>query len=106
MSKKIRSVSITHLGYKIGITKQFGILCATRTHETIGITNQSTRIHGHGCNYKNFSECHPKPFNGKKDAIATLQWITSMEAVIKMSECRSDQSVKFVAHSFEEEALD
>ncbi|KAI3808976.1 hypothetical protein L1987_24939 [Smallanthus sonchifolius] len=35
-----------------------------------------------------------------------LQWITSMEAVIKMSECRSDKAVKFAAHSFEEDAID
>ncbi|KAI3805311.1 hypothetical protein L1987_27555 [Smallanthus sonchifolius] len=78
----------------------------TQTRKTVGMTNQSTRIHGHRCNYKNFSDCHPKAFNGKKDAIEALQWITSMEAVIKMSECRSDQAVKFVAHSFKEEALD
>ncbi|KAI3827856.1 hypothetical protein L1987_01943 [Smallanthus sonchifolius] len=41
-------------------------------------------------------DCHPKPFNGKKDAIEALKWITSMEEVIKMSECRADQAVKFV----------
>ncbi|KAI3724775.1 hypothetical protein L1987_64540 [Smallanthus sonchifolius] len=56
----------------------------TRTRETVGMTNHSTGIHRHGCNYKNFGDYHPKPFNGKKDAIAALQWITSMETVIKM----------------------
>ncbi|KAD4385553.1 hypothetical protein E3N88_25722 [Mikania micrantha] len=58
-----------------------------------------------GCDYKSFRGCDPPVFDGKKDAVATCHWIYAMEAVISISECRVDQSVKFAAHSFVEEAL-
>ncbi|KAD6796106.1 hypothetical protein E3N88_07002 [Mikania micrantha] len=58
-----------------------------------------------GCDYKAFKGCNPPPFDGKKDAVATCHWVSSMEEVIAISECREDQAVKFAAHSFTEEAL-
>ena len=58
-----------------------------------------------GCDYKSFKGCNPPTFDGKKDAVATCHWISAMEAVISISECRIDQAVKFAAHSFVEEAL-
>ncbi|KAI3810798.1 hypothetical protein L1987_20420 [Smallanthus sonchifolius] len=76
---------------------------------TNGNTNTSsvTRIENHeGCNYKSFGGCKPTPFDRKKGAIDTTQWITKMEAVIKLSECRSDQAIKFAANSLETTALD
>ncbi|KAD5507955.1 hypothetical protein E3N88_15658 [Mikania micrantha] len=58
-----------------------------------------------GCDYKAFKGCNPPTFDGKKDAVVTCHWISAMEAVISISECRVDQAVKFAAHSFTEEAL-
>ncbi|KAD4385817.1 hypothetical protein E3N88_25986 [Mikania micrantha] len=52
-----------------------------------------------------FKGCNPPSFDGRKDAVATCHWISAMEAVISISECRIDQAVKFAAHSFVEEAL-
>ncbi|KAI3824992.1 hypothetical protein L1987_06467 [Smallanthus sonchifolius] len=40
-----------------------------------------------------------------QDAVAS-EWITKMEVVIKLSECRSDQAVKFAANCLETIALD
>ncbi|KAD6454275.1 hypothetical protein E3N88_08981 [Mikania micrantha] len=58
-----------------------------------------------GCDYKAFKGCSPLSFDGKKDAVATCHWVSAMEAVIAISECREDQAVKFAAHSFTKEAL-
>ncbi|KAK1406364.1 hypothetical protein QVD17_41658 [Tagetes erecta] len=55
---------------------------------------------GEGCNYSAFQRCRPPTFDGKKGSAATLEWLSEMEAVIDISECRTDQAVKFVAHSF------
>ncbi|KAI3819444.1 hypothetical protein L1987_13280 [Smallanthus sonchifolius] len=72
-----------------------------------GNTSSVTRTENYeGCIYKYFEGCKPKPFDGKKGAIDTTQWITKMEAVIKLSECRSDQAVKFAANSLETTTLD
>ncbi|KAK1427893.1 hypothetical protein QVD17_16616 [Tagetes erecta] len=57
-------------------------------------------IEGKGCNYGAFQRCKPPTFDGKKGSAATLEWLSEMEAVINISECRTDQAVKFVAHSF------
>ncbi|XP_076959623.1 uncharacterized protein LOC143635748 [Bidens hawaiensis] len=58
-----------------------------------------------GCNYGSFKKCNPLEFDGTKDAIAAHRWIREMDAVIKISECREDQKVKFAAHSFVSKAL-
>ena len=58
-----------------------------------------------GCSYKVFCEGKPQMFEGKRDALATLPWLKEMDAVVKMSECRPDQAVKYVTHSFKGEAL-
>ncbi|KAI3786395.1 hypothetical protein L1987_40038 [Smallanthus sonchifolius] len=57
-----------------------------------------------GCDYKSFKACHPPVLTGKKDAVATFNWVIRMEAAIRLSECRSDQVVKFSANSLREEA--
>ncbi|KAI3776983.1 hypothetical protein L1987_46776 [Smallanthus sonchifolius] len=57
-----------------------------------------------GCNYKSFKVCDPPVLTGKKDAVATFDWIIRMEAAIRLSECRADQVVKFAANSLREEA--
>ncbi|KAK1415032.1 hypothetical protein QVD17_30801 [Tagetes erecta] len=67
--------------------------------------NDGGKIPKQGCLYKGFKDCTPKPFSGKGGAIATYNWISAMEAVINISECRDDQAVKYAAHSFEEEAM-
>ncbi|KAI3795275.1 hypothetical protein L1987_37926 [Smallanthus sonchifolius] len=59
----------------------------------------------HGCTYKGFKDGDPPKFDGSKDSVATLEWIERMNAVINISECRPDQAVKYVAHSFTNEAL-
>ncbi|KAI3755312.1 hypothetical protein L1987_55108 [Smallanthus sonchifolius] len=70
-------------------------------------TGSVTTIENHeGYSYKSFEGCKHKPFDGKKGAIDTTQWITKIEAVIKLSECRSDQAVKFATNSLETTALD
>ncbi|KAI3744728.1 hypothetical protein L1987_57819 [Smallanthus sonchifolius] len=58
-----------------------------------------------GCTYKGFKDGDPPKFDGSKDSVATLEWIERMIAVINISECRPDQAVKYVAHSFTNEAL-
>ncbi|KAI3668750.1 hypothetical protein L1987_88233 [Smallanthus sonchifolius] len=58
-----------------------------------------------GCTYKGFKDGDPPKFDGSKDSVATLEWIERMSAVINISECRPDQAVKYVAHSFTNEAL-
>ncbi|KAI3815522.1 hypothetical protein L1987_15193 [Smallanthus sonchifolius] len=58
-----------------------------------------------GCTYKGFKDGDPPKFDGNKDSMATFEWIERMNAVINISECRPDQAVKYVAHSFTNEAL-
>ncbi|KAI3676148.1 hypothetical protein L1987_85748 [Smallanthus sonchifolius] len=58
-----------------------------------------------GCTYKGFKDGDPPKFDGNKDSVATFEWIERMNAVINISECRPDQAVKYVAHSFTNEAL-
>ncbi|KAI3774351.1 hypothetical protein L1987_48903 [Smallanthus sonchifolius] len=58
-----------------------------------------------GCTYKGFKDGDPPKFDGNKDLVATFEWIERMNGVINISECRPDQVVKFVAHSFTNEAL-
>ncbi|KAI3810834.1 hypothetical protein L1987_20457 [Smallanthus sonchifolius] len=58
-----------------------------------------------GCTYKGFKDGDPPKFDGSKDSVVTLEWIERMNAVINISECRPDQAVKYVAHSFTNEAL-
>ncbi|KAI3808712.1 hypothetical protein L1987_24670 [Smallanthus sonchifolius] len=58
-----------------------------------------------GCTYKGFKDGDPPKFDGNKDSVATLEWVERMNAVINISECRPDQAVKYVAHSFTNEAL-
>ncbi|KAK1431803.1 hypothetical protein QVD17_08482 [Tagetes erecta] len=60
---------------------------------------------GKGCNYGAFQRCRPPTFDGKKGSAATLEWLSEMEAVIDISECRVDQAVKFAAHSFTRAAI-
>ncbi|KAI3671847.1 hypothetical protein L1987_87044 [Smallanthus sonchifolius] len=57
------------------------------------------------CTYKGFKDGDPPKFEGNKDSVATFEWIERMNAVINISECRPDQAVKYVAHSFTNEAL-
>ncbi|KAI3797108.1 hypothetical protein L1987_39800 [Smallanthus sonchifolius] len=52
-----------------------------------------------GCDYKSFKACDPPVLTGKKDAVATFDWVIRMEAAIRLSECRMDQVVKFAANS-------
>ncbi|KAI3819511.1 hypothetical protein L1987_13351 [Smallanthus sonchifolius] len=56
-----------------------------------------------GCTYKGFKDGDPPKFDGNKDSVATFEWIEWMNAVINISECRPDQVVKYVAHSFTNE---
>ncbi|KAI3815135.1 hypothetical protein L1987_14791 [Smallanthus sonchifolius] len=57
-----------------------------------------------GCDYKSFKACDPPVLTGKKDAVATFDWLIRMEAAIRLSECRTDQVVKFASNSLREEA--
>ncbi|KAI3812883.1 hypothetical protein L1987_17596 [Smallanthus sonchifolius] len=58
-----------------------------------------------GCNYKCFRGCDLPKYDGRKDVVATFEWIEKMNGVINFSECRDDQAVSFAAHSFTNEAL-
>ncbi|XP_076952773.1 uncharacterized protein LOC143626654 [Bidens hawaiensis] len=58
-----------------------------------------------GCNYKSFKGCDPPKLTGLGDTIATLQWITAMDKIIRISECRTDQAVGHATQSFGEEAM-
>ncbi|KAI3821411.1 hypothetical protein L1987_08979 [Smallanthus sonchifolius] len=65
----------------------------------------TVRLNTHGCTYKGFKDGDPPKFDGNKDSVATFEWIERMNGVINISECRPDQAVKYVAHSFTNEAL-
>ncbi|KAI3825477.1 hypothetical protein L1987_06967 [Smallanthus sonchifolius] len=54
---------------------------------------------------KSFKDGDPPKFDGSKDSVVTLEWIERMNVVINISECLPDQAVKYVAHSFTNEAL-
>ncbi|XP_076946151.1 uncharacterized protein LOC143617496 [Bidens hawaiensis] len=58
-----------------------------------------------GCNYKSLKGCDPPKLTGLGDVIATLQWITAKDKIIRISECRPDQAVGYATQSFEEEAM-
>ncbi|KAI3773904.1 hypothetical protein L1987_48443 [Smallanthus sonchifolius] len=58
-----------------------------------------------GCTYKGFKDGATPKFDGNKDSVGTFGWIERMNAVVNISECRPDQAVKYVAHSFTNEAL-
>ncbi|KAI3794375.1 hypothetical protein L1987_37006 [Smallanthus sonchifolius] len=58
-----------------------------------------------GCTYKGFKDGYPPKFDGNKDSVATFEWIEKMNVVVNISKCRPDQAVKYVAHSFTNEAL-
>ncbi|KAI3743228.1 hypothetical protein L1987_60934 [Smallanthus sonchifolius] len=45
----------------------------------------------YGCTYKVFRDCDLPILDSMKDAIATVYWITRMEATIDMSECHENQ---------------
>ncbi|KAI3802211.1 hypothetical protein L1987_30341 [Smallanthus sonchifolius] len=53
---------------------------------------------------ESFKACDPSVLTGKKDAVATFDWVICMEAAIRLSECRTDLVVKFAANSLREEA--
>ncbi|KAI3775976.1 hypothetical protein L1987_45736 [Smallanthus sonchifolius] len=57
-----------------------------------------------GCDYKSFKACDPPVLTGKKDAVATFDWVIRMEAAIRLSEYRADRVVKFAPNSLREEA--
>ncbi|KAI3819722.1 hypothetical protein L1987_13570 [Smallanthus sonchifolius] len=57
-----------------------------------------------GCDYRSFKACNPPVLTGKKDAVATFDWVIRMEAAICLSKCRMDQVVKFASNSLREEA--
>ncbi|XP_076955969.1 uncharacterized protein LOC143630980 [Bidens hawaiensis] len=58
-----------------------------------------------GCSFRLFKGCDPSKFSGIGDAIATLQLITAMNKVIRISECGPNQAVGFPTQSFEHEAM-
>jgi hypothetical protein len=58
-----------------------------------------------GHNYGAFKRCNPPSFGGTKDVSVAHQWLLEIEAVIRISECREEQKVKFASHSFVSEAL-
>ncbi|KAI3670852.1 hypothetical protein L1987_87494 [Smallanthus sonchifolius] len=60
---------------------------------------------GGSCDYGHFKKCDPPRFDGLKDAVATYHWLTEMESTISISECKPEQIVKFVSHSFSAEDL-
>ncbi|KAI3797432.1 hypothetical protein L1987_32689 [Smallanthus sonchifolius] len=57
-----------------------------------------------GCDYKSFKAFDPPVLTGKKDAVATFDWVIRMQATIRLSECRPNQVVKFAANALREEA--
>jgi molecular chaperone GrpE (heat shock protein) len=65
----------------------------------------SEKVVSKGCNYTTFNTCGPPSFDGTEDAVATQQWLREMESVIRISECKEEQKVKFASHSFVSKAL-
>ncbi|KAK1414757.1 hypothetical protein QVD17_30512 [Tagetes erecta] len=63
------------------------------------LMTRTLRIKGRGATTVPFRGADPLLSMGKGSA-ATLEWLSEMEAVIDISECRTDQAVKFAAHSF------
>ncbi|KAI3704949.1 hypothetical protein L1987_75179 [Smallanthus sonchifolius] len=57
-----------------------------------------------GCDYKSFKACDPPVLTGKKEAVATFDWVIRIEVAIRLSECRANKVVKFAANSLREEA--
>nr|GEW36593.1 putative reverse transcriptase domain-containing protein [Tanacetum cinerariifolium] len=51
-----------------------------------------------GCTYKEFLDCNPKEYDGKRGAIVYTHWIENMESVQDM--IGDDQKVKYTSGSF------
>ncbi|GJY57682.1 hypothetical protein Tco_0457574, partial [Tanacetum coccineum] len=56
-----------------------------------------------GCSYKEFLDCNPKEYDGKRCDVVLTRWIEKIESVQDMSGCSVDQKVKYIAGSFVEE---
>ena len=58
-----------------------------------------------GCTYQSFKRCDPPKLTGLGDASTVLQWIITMDRVIRVSNCRPDQAVGYVSQCLTDEAL-
>ncbi|KAI3805238.1 hypothetical protein L1987_27435 [Smallanthus sonchifolius] len=90
---------------EFGIEKKDKKEESSRRTEVTDSDDSDYEVAARGCNYKSFQGCDPPKFDGRKDYVATFEWIEKMNGVINISECRDDQTVKFAAHSFSNEAL-
>jgi hypothetical protein len=66
-----------------------------------GFTGRS----GAGCTHKSFLACRPPTFKGTDGATSVIQWIESVEAVIRRSGCAPNQVVTFTTRMFQGPAL-
>jgi hypothetical protein len=66
-----------------------------------GIDSGFTGGSGAGCTYKSFLDCRPPTFKGTDGATSVIQWIESVEAVIRRSGCAPNQVVTYVIGMFQ-----
>ncbi|KAI3822127.1 hypothetical protein L1987_09708 [Smallanthus sonchifolius] len=78
---------------------------SSKRTEVIDSEDSDCEMANRVCNYKSFRGCDPPKFDGRKDVVATFEWIERMNGMINISECCDDQMVKFSTHLFTNEAL-
>jgi hypothetical protein len=57
-----------------------------------------------GCSYKTFISCKLLEFHGTEGAVGIVNWIEKMESVIRISDCKDDNVVKYATCSFHDKA--
>jgi hypothetical protein len=70
-----------------------------------GMDSGFTGGSGAGCTYKSFLACRPPVFKGTEGATNVIQWVESVEAVIRRSGCAPNQIVTYVTGMFQGPAL-
>lgn len=57
------------------------------------------------CSFKTFLSCQPPEFSVSPNPTAILHWITEMEQIFDLCECKEEQKVKFAVRMLKGEAL-
>jgi hypothetical protein len=72
---------------------------------TIAAHSGFTSGSGVGCTYKSFLSCQTHTFKGTDGATSVIQWMESIESVIRMSGCAPTQAVTYTTWMFQGPAL-
>ncbi|GKB32182.1 hypothetical protein Tco_0871583 [Tanacetum coccineum] len=74
-------------------------------HEHGNLRNGDNNYNKNGSMYKEFLVRKPKEFDGKGGALPYTRWVEKMEFVIDISNCATNNKVKYVACSLTRKAL-